>query len=267
MWIERYDVGDVELLSQARAAATRGATVLVSELTRVGIDRRVVCDSGQDGELDTLLRTRRDQQPPRLRRSSRGGTELLERVDDVWLPLRLYGAGNVGQALVRILSQLPVRVTWVDSRPGLFPSPNDESVHRWATPDPVATVATAAPGTWFAIMTHSHALDYSLCRAILARGDFAWAGLIGSKSKAARFRSRLARHGIDAERIARLVCPIGVRGIQSKWPAAIAVAIAAQLLQVLGGEPGGDGRIELPSSETETCEGGDCGSCGKPRTC
>jgi xanthine dehydrogenase accessory factor len=39
--------------------------------------------------------------------------------------------------------------------------------------------------------------------------------------------------GFDAATIARLHCPIGVAGITSKWPAAIAVAVAAQLLQTL----------------------------------
>ena len=72
-----------------------------------------------------------------------------------------------------------------------------------------------------------------MCRKILERNDFAWLGLIGSKSKGARFRSRLARDGVAAETIARLVSPIGVEGVNSKWPAAIAVAVAAQLLQGL----------------------------------
>jgi xanthine dehydrogenase accessory factor len=44
---------------------------------------------------------------------------------------------------------------------------------------------------------------------------------------------RLARQGVAPERIARLVCPIGIAGIESKLPGAIAVAVAAQLQQVL----------------------------------
>jgi XdhC/CoxI family protein len=80
-------------------------------------------------------------------------------------------------------------------------------------------------------MSHSHPLDYALCHALLERNDFAWLGLIGSMSKAARFRSRLARAGLGVDVIRRLVCPIGVEGIESKWPAAIAVAVAAQLMQ------------------------------------
>jgi xanthine dehydrogenase accessory factor len=38
---------------------------------------------------------------------------------------------------------------------------------------------------------------------------------------------------VDAALIARLICPIGVPGIESKWPAAIAIGVAAQLLQAI----------------------------------
>jgi len=77
----------------------------------------------------------------------------------------------------------------------------------------------------------------------LRRNDFAWLGLIGSQSKAARFRSRLSRDGVGADRIARLVCPIGVPGIESKWPAAIAVGVAAQVMQAMSAA-GSDARHE-----------------------
>ena len=55
-------------------------------------------------------------------------------------------------------------------------------------------------------------------------------GLIGSATKRARFEKRLAEGGIARERIAGLVCPIGVGGIRSKLPAVIAAATAAELL-------------------------------------
>jgi xanthine dehydrogenase accessory factor len=87
----------------------------------------------------------------------------------------------------------------------------------------------------YLVLTHRHDLDFEICRAILARDDIGWAGVIGSATKAASFRKRLARQGVAPDRIARLVSPIGVCGIASKAPAAIAVSVAAQLLQV---EPG-----------------------------
>jgi len=88
----------------------------------------------------------------------------------------------------------------------------------------------APAGARFLVMTHDHGLDYALCRKILDRNDFGWLGLIGSKSKGARFRSRLARDGVAAEAIARLVSPIGVEGVNNKWPAAIAVAVVRSAL-------------------------------------
>jgi len=93
--------------------------------------------------------------------------------------------------------------------------------------------ASAPAGTRILVMTHDHALDYALCKAALLRADMAWIGLIGSRSKAARFRSRLRHDGIAEDAIARLTCPVGITGIGSKWPAAIAVSVAAQILQTL----------------------------------
>jgi xanthine dehydrogenase accessory factor len=79
-------------------------------------------------------------------------------------------------------------------------------------------------------MTHSHPLDYRLCEALLAQGRVARLGLIGSRTKAARFRSRLRRDPACAPALARLVSPIGMPGITGKEPAVIAVSVAAQLL-------------------------------------
>jgi xanthine dehydrogenase accessory factor len=80
-------------------------------------------------------------------------------------------------------------------------------------------------------MTHSHALDYAICEQILARGDFAYCGLIGSLSKRRRFENLMRKQGVTDSVLAGLTCPIGVAGIDSKKPEAIAIAVAAELLQ------------------------------------
>jgi xanthine dehydrogenase accessory factor len=91
---------------------------------------------------------------------------------------------------------------------------------------------------------------------VLERGDQAWVGVIGSRSKSARFRSRLSRDGLDAEQVERLRCPIGVAGIESKEPAVIAVSVATQLLQTLKPTP--------PTTVTEAreCTAVSCRGCG-----
>jgi len=120
-------------------------------------------------------------------------------------------------------------------------------------------VAAAPAGTRFVVMTHDHALDYDLCRMILARDESSWLGLIGSASKSARFRSRLLRDGLERETVSKLTSPIGVPGISSKLPAAIAIAIAAQLLQQVAFKAAA--RDDGPAAcKPEGC-GGECGSC------
>jgi xanthine dehydrogenase accessory factor len=143
----------------------------------------------------------------------------------------LFGAGHVGRALVNILGVIPCRVTWVDSRDDAFPPEVPGNVEVIATDAPDAEVDVAAPGSYFLVMTHSHALDEQLSERILRRADFAYFGLIGSVSKRRQFERRLAARGIAAESLAAMICPIGVGGIAGKEPGVIAVAVAAQLLQ------------------------------------
>ena len=65
-----------------------------------------------------------------------------------------------------------------------------------------------------------------------ARGDLPYVGLIGSKTKWASFRQRLQTHSFTATELSYVTCPIGVPGIADKRPEVIAVAVAAQFLQV-----------------------------------
>lgn len=156
-------------------------------------------------------------------------------VDAILAPrahLVLFGAGHVGAAIVRLLADLPCRVTWVDEREDMFPDSVPPNVHIEATDLPDAIVDDAPAGASFLVMTHSHALDGRLCEAILARGDVGWFGLIGSSTKRRQFEHRLRTRGFDPDRIDAMVCPIGVPGIQGKQPAVIAVAVVAQLLGV-----------------------------------
>jgi xanthine dehydrogenase accessory factor len=177
----------------------------------------------------------------------------------VWI----FGAGHVGQALVRLLAQLALfEITWIDSRAELLPGSLPEGVRPQACADPAQLAICAPAGTRFVVLTHDHALDYELCRVILARTNSYWLGLIGSASKSARFKSRLLREGLNRDTVSKLVCPIGVPGISSKLPGAIAVAIAAQLLQQRAAvEPSPDASaVTHAESDPPGCDGG-CGSC------
>jgi xanthine dehydrogenase accessory factor len=146
--------------------------------------------------------------------------------------LVLFGAGHVGAAIVRMLGELPCTVTWVDEREDMFPAGLPPNVAMEATDMPEACVAAAPANASYLVMTHSHALDQRLCETILAREDVGWFGLIGSNTKRVQFERRMAARGLPQDRIDSMVCPIGLPGITSKLPAAIAASVCAQLLMV-----------------------------------
>ena len=165
-----------------------------------------------------------------------GAADTIERwfVDSIAspdFPIVLFGAGHVGRALAIVLGQIPCSVTWVDSRDDAFPHDVASNIETIVTDAPEAEVDAAPAGTTFIVMTHAHALDETLAERILQRNDFAYLGLIGSKSKRKQFERRWVTRGMDTARFDRLTCPIGVRGIDGKEPGIIAVAVAAQVLR------------------------------------
>jgi xanthine dehydrogenase accessory factor len=157
--------------------------------------------------------------------------DFSEQFGDSNRKLYLFGAGHVGRALILALAPLPFDVIWIDPREGAFPSVVPSNVMTIQSENSVAEIAGAPPGSFAVVMTHSHALDLEIIDAVLCSPRFAYAGLIGSATKRARFSKRLREAGVAENRIDGLVCPIGIPSIKSKHPAAIAAATAVQLLE------------------------------------
>ena len=221
VWLERYTSRDSELLTETLRRSQSGRVELRSTLLKSNSVRRRICMPANSHIANTARAS--------LQHNDAGEVtlvELLTRPAALWL----YGAGHVGRAVVRIAAELAWQVTWIDSRAEALTIETGGNIQARCAAEPVETVQQAPPDSCFLVMTHSHALDYALCRAILSR-DYAWAGLIGSNSKSARFRAQLRRDGILAAQVERLVCPVGIAGIHNKHPTAIAVSVVAQLLQ------------------------------------
>ena len=163
-----------------------------------------------------------------------GADSLIDVCVPPELQLVLFGAGHVGRALAEVLGRLPLRVRWVDARAHEFPASVAANIERRCTDTPEAEVGDAPADAVFLVLTHSHALDFELVRAILERGDFRLCGLLGSQSKRARFEQRLHARGVAEHAIARLHCPLGVPGLAGKEPEVIAIAIAAEVPQLRG---------------------------------
>lgn len=204
------------------------------ELEAIAVARRLLALDGPALEL------REFALGPSLGQCCGGATTLLfERVAPPRWHVAVFGAGHVGKALVKLLADLPCRVTWIDGRPEAFPEALPAGVERLVLEAPQDAVADLPPGADAVVMTHSHQLDYEVVEALLRRGDLGYLGLIGSRTKRERFLRRLAERGRRPEDLARLTCPIGVAGIHGKLPAEIALAVAAELLQRRGSRPAG----------------------------
>lgn len=208
---------------------------------------REFCKSGQP---ENLTKTMRFALGPSLGQCCGGVVhlrfEVVSAVDGLALqkrlqmpssPVALFGGGHVGHALVNVLSSLPFALTWIDSRDGVFPGGLPGRVICEHS-DPVeGAVRHIAPSSQVLIMSFSHAEDLEVLAACLMRHrlqrDLPYIGLIGSKTKWATFRSRLLLRGFTPDELAHVTSPIGVAGIFGKQPEVIAVAVAAQLLQLL----------------------------------
>lgn len=213
-----------------------GAKLVVARDAWVGTLGDADLDAQAIAQAKTLLDGLGERsRMPRLQALDAAGRTalvLFEPVCPADISIVLFGAGHVGRALVDVLAHVDCRVTWVDPRPGEFPSIVPANTHEVIADSPELEVDRAPAGAYFLVMTHSHPLDFELCERILKRGDFAYLGLIGSRPKRNRFVKYLKREGVTEEALDRMTCPIGVAGVDDKRPATIAIAVAAQLLQV-----------------------------------
>jgi xanthine dehydrogenase accessory factor len=154
----------------------------------------------------------------------------------------LFGSGHVGKALARALAALPLSVHVIDTRPDeLHELP--EGVEAKAVPMPEAVVRSAPPGSSYVILTHDHALDFMIAAEALKRTDAPYVGMVGSRTKRAKFASWYRGEGGTDEALRRLVLPIGDLGLVDKRPEVIAALAAAEIMvqigrgQVLGARP------------------------------
>jgi xanthine dehydrogenase accessory factor len=183
-----------------------------------------------------MLSGARQRQTAFLHARKGQGAFFIEPIRSAAKPLYIYGAGHVGRAIVRTITELPFAVHWVDVHANRFPPQMPGGIHPIISSDPAAIAATAPANAYHLVLTYSHALDLAICHALLTRPAFGFLGLIGSASKRARFLKRLREAGIAPDALLRLTCPIGIGTLRGKQPATIAISVAAQLIETLEAE-------------------------------
>ena len=154
---------------------------------------------------------------------------LVMPIADIQQPIFLYGAGHIGRTLVPMLEGLGFDLYWIDINEQRFPKTIPKWVTRVIAKDPSLIASRAPTDTIHLVITHSHALDQMVCHSVLARQAFARLGLIGSKTKKNRFKTRLKATGISTASLDRLICPIGLEAVTGKTPQLVAISIAAQI--------------------------------------
>ncbi len=158
----------------------------------------------------------------------------------------IFGAGHVGRVLAQILALLPVRVEVIDTRqdelhmlePGI-------ANRRVAMPE--AVVRAAPQGSAFVIVTHDHALDFLIANEALARPDSSYVGMVGSKTKRAKFASWFIEQGGNPALLDKLILPIGAQGLGDKRPSVIAALAAAEVMVHIGEREASVRSLRTPS--------------------
>ncbi len=159
-------------------------------------------------------------------------TVLIETFPVTAMRLAVFGAGHVASALMQILAQCDARLEWIDAREDQFPDSVSANVQLVSIPDPVSYVEQLTDQHRAIILTHDHALDYRILEALLRDTEIDYVGLIGSETKAERFKTNLRKAGFSEEEIDRCHCPIGMPSVKGKLPMEIGVSIAAELLSL-----------------------------------
>jgi xanthine dehydrogenase accessory factor len=213
------------------------------EATAIDRARALLADGLSGPELITIQLS--EKAPAEYGVQCCGGevTMLLEPVR-IRPAVAICGVGHVGLELALILSRHDLELHLIDSREEMLTPERlalvqggaaDIRVHH--APVPESVLGELPSGTHVLIMTHDHAEDLALCDQALRTPQLGTIGLIGSHSKWRRFQLHLGEAGHTPEEIERITTPIGVPGIAAKEPAAIAISVAASLLQLFETQP------------------------------
>lgn len=165
--------------------------------------------------------------------------------------LILCGGGHVSLELAHIAARLEFEVVVIDDRPEFANDARFPMVHQvLCMPFEEALDQLGSRDTdFYAILTRGHAFDKE-CLAHVLRGQYAYVGMIGSRTKVAAVYKALREEGFSQEILDGVHSPIGL-SIGGQTPAEIAVSIAAQLVQVRAQR--GPGAVRPPQEPGMLC--------------
>ena len=171
------------------------------------------------------------RQGPCHRRRRAGGAFILWKEGGSMERLILCGGGHVSLEVAHIARRLEFELVVIDDRPE-FASRERFSMAGQVVCAPFLEALDALgsrESDYYVILTRGHAHDRDCLEHVL-RGKYAYAGMIGSRTKVAAVKAALEAAGIAREILDGVHSPIGL-SIGAQTPAEIAVSIAAELVQ------------------------------------
>jgi len=144
--------------------------------------------------------------------------------------LFILGAGHVAQAIANVMQETPFEIHLLDPRQEWIKNPRlppEVVTHQiaWENLD-----KEVDEDSYAVIMTPDHRYDYELLEKLISK-NLKFLGVIGSTSKWATFKKRLADQGHSQEKIEAIHCPIGIAKV-GNTPHEVAISLAAQLLMI-----------------------------------
>lgn len=170
--------------------------------------------------------------------SENGTLTMIER----YMPkprLIILGGGHIALALCAVAKLVDFEIVVFDDRPmyangGRFPEADEVICDDFSR---LFERVKIRETDYVVIVTRGHKHDTECLKGVLSGTEPAYTGMIGSKRRVAIVMKQLIEIGYSAERIDRVYTPIGLK-IGAVTPQEIAVAIVAQLIQVLRLEHG-----------------------------
>jgi xanthine dehydrogenase accessory factor len=156
-------------------------------------------------------------------------------------PPRMYvfGAIDFASAVAKVGKFMGYRVTVCDARPVFatrerFPTA-DEVVVAW--PDEFLKTAEVDKRTVICVLTHDPKFDVPVLVEAL-KTEAGYIGAMGSRRTHNNRTARLKEEGVTDEQLSRISSPIGL-DIGARTPEETAIAIAAEIIALHTGHPGG----------------------------
>ena len=167
-------------------------------------------------------------------------TVFIEVCRNEALKLVVVGGGHVGNAVIRTAKAVGFHTTLVDTRGEDVIGDSIRIADRFISVESFADVEKAdlPAGASYVVSTYGHMVDGAALGGVLRRGDAAYVGMLGSRSKIKAIFEKLSAAGVEQEKLAAVYTPIGL-DLGGETPAEIALAVVAEILAVKNGRSGG----------------------------